>query len=223
MAHIFDTVIAREQGDMAALVDASSAALKLLADVSPAQFPSADQYRSIALNNAGVGLLWLGQFGPAETHLRSVLAVAEPVGPELTQLNAIGHLALLEAEQGSLRDAYGHSTVVLELAESRGWRTALQIVPAYTALALTNLERNSLGEAEVAFENGLAAQRAHPEPVQYFALRTAQVRILIARGETDAARLIANRIRLEIGGWNAAARSRAMARSRRGGDRARGR
>ena len=38
--------------------------------------------------------------------------------------------------------------------------------------------------------------------MQYFALRTAQVRILIARDETDAARLIANRIRLEIDGWN---------------------
>jgi LuxR family maltose regulon positive regulatory protein len=203
VAHVLDTTVAREQGDMTALVEAGSAALTLLADVSSAHFPSAEQYRAIALNNAGVGLWWLGEFAPADAHLRSGMAAAESVGAGLTQLNAMGHLALLEAERGCLRDAAALASSGLDLAEERGWRSVLQIVPAYTALALTNLERNDLGEAEAAFESGLAAQRADPEPVQYFALRTAQVRILIARGETDAARLIANRIRLEIGGWSA--------------------
>ena len=113
-----------------------------------------------------------------------------------------------EAEQGRLRDADGPRQQRLDLAEKRGWRSALQVVPAYLALALTHLERNALGEAEAAFQHGLAAQRAEPEPVQYFALRIAEARILLARGEADAARLITNQIRLEIGGRRTAARSR---------------
>jgi LuxR family maltose regulon positive regulatory protein len=203
VARALDVAVARVRGDMAAVVEATTDALDLLSQVSPAQFPSAAEYRAIALNNAGVGLFWMGHFGPAETRLRSGMAMAEALGVELTQLNAISHLALLKAEQGGLRDAYRHARSGLELAAKRGWRSVLQVVPAFVALALTNLEWNDLGEAEVAFTEGLAAQRADPEPVQYFALRMAEVRILLARREVDAARLVAMQIVPEISAFRA--------------------
>jgi LuxR family transcriptional regulator, maltose regulon positive regulatory protein len=72
----------------------------------------------------------------------------------------------------------------------------LQIVPAYLALALTHLEWDALGEADKAFQMGLAAQRADPEPVQYAALRIAEARILLTRGEADTARLVLKQL-----GW----------------------
>jgi LuxR family maltose regulon positive regulatory protein len=198
MALVFDVIVARVRGDMAGLVEAASDALVLLAEVSAAELPSAPEFRAIALNNAGVGLFWLGLLGPAETRLRSGMAAAESVGAELTQLNAMSHLALLQAEQGCLQDAYGYARSGLELAEKRGWHPVLQIVPAHLALALIHLQRNALGEAEAAFTDGLTAQRADPEPVHYFALRIAEARILLARGEVDAARLVAHRIAEEI-------------------------
>jgi LuxR family maltose regulon positive regulatory protein len=197
VARALEVTVARVRGDMAAVV-ATTDALDLLAQVSRAQFPSADEYRAIALNNAGVGLFWMGHFGPAETRLRSGMAMAEASGVELTQLNAIGHLALLKAEQGGLRDAYRHARSGLDLAAKRGWRSVLQVVPTFVALALTNLEWNDLGAAEAAFTEGLAAQRADPEPVQYFALRIAEARILLARRQVDAARLVALQIAQEI-------------------------
>jgi LuxR family maltose regulon positive regulatory protein len=115
---------------------------------------------------------------------------AESARLELTQLNAISHLALVEAEGGGLHEAAAHAQSALHMAERRGWRAVLQIVPAYLAMALTNLEWDVLGEAESAFRKGLATQRADPEPVQYFALRVVEARILLARGEADAARLV---------------------------------
>ena len=82
--------------------------MTLLADVSPAHFPSAEQYRAIALNNTGVGLWWLGEFGPGRRRTSGrAWRWPSPSGPGLTQLNAMGHLALLEAERGCLRDADG--------------------------------------------------------------------------------------------------------------------
>jgi LuxR family maltose regulon positive regulatory protein len=183
---------------MAAVTEAASDLLELLADVSPAQLPNAPEHRAIAMNHAGVALFWLGRLGQAEARLRSAMALAESAGIELTQLNAMSHLALLEAEQGRLREACEHARRGLELARRRGWHGVLQIVPAYLALALTNIERNALGEAAEAFTDGLAAQRTDPETVQYFALRIAEARILLARREIDAARLVTHRIGQEI-------------------------
>ncbi|MEU7903356.1 LuxR C-terminal-related transcriptional regulator [Actinoplanes sp. NPDC049118] len=199
VARTFDAAAARAQSDMAALVDATSDVLELLPQVSLTQLPSAPEYRAIAVNNAGVGLFWVGRLGPAAARLRSAIALAESVDVELTQLNAITYLALLHAEQGCLRDADELAHRGLDLARRRGWPSALQLVPAYVALALTHLERNALGEAHAAFNSGIAANRAEPEATQYFALRIVEARILLARGQTDAARLITNQMEQEIG------------------------
>jgi LuxR family maltose regulon positive regulatory protein len=196
VARALEAAVARERGDVFALVEATSGALELLAEIPPAQFPSASEFRAVALNNAGVGLFWMGHFRPAETRLRSGMVLAESVGVELTQLNAVSHLALLEAEQGGLHDAYNYAQDALKLAEKRGWLSVLEVVPAFLALAMTNLEWNALGDADAAFTSGLAAQRSDPEPVLYTALRIAEARILLARGEIDAARLAAERM-----GW----------------------
>lgn len=198
VARTLEAAVARERGDVFALVEATSGALELLAEIPPAQFPSAPEFRAMALNNSGVGLFWMGHLGAAETRLRSGMMLAESVGVELTQLNAVSHLALLEAEQGGLHDAYGYAQDALKLAEKRGWLSVLQVVPAFLALAMTNLEWNALGDADAALTSGLAAQRSDPEPVQYTALRIAEARILLARGEIDAARIVAERM-----GWQA--------------------
>jgi LuxR family transcriptional regulator, maltose regulon positive regulatory protein len=199
VARALESSVARVRGDVVGLVETESAALELLAEVSPAQFPSALQYRAIALNNAGVGLFWMGRSGPAETQLRSGMVLAESSGVELTQLNAVSHLALLEAERGNLHEANGYVQDALKLGEKRGWLSVLQIVPAFLALAITSLEWNALGDADAAFTSGLAAQRSDPEPVQYTALRVAEARILLARGQVDAARLAAERTGWQTG------------------------
>ncbi|MET8151135.1 LuxR C-terminal-related transcriptional regulator [Actinoplanes sp. NPDC049668] len=204
VARTFDSAAARAQGDMVAVVEATSDVLDLLSQVSLAQLPSAPEYRAIAVNNGGVGLFWLGQLGPAEARLQSALTLAESAAVELTQLNAITHLALLHAEQGDLRDAEDFAQRGLDLAHKRGWPSALQLVPAYLALALTHLERNALDAAYTAITDGLAAQRTEPEAVQYFAFRIVEARILLALGQADAARLITNRIGQEIGALTAA-------------------
>jgi len=193
-----DGALARERGDMPELVTATADSLRLLAEVPPAQLPTAGAYRAIALNNAGVGLFWMGRLGQAETRLRPGMAVAQTVGAELTQLNALSHLALLEAEQGNLHSAHQHAGAARELASAHGWRATLQVVPAYVAMALVNLEWHRLDEADAALQEGFSAQHADPEPIQRAALRVTQVRVLLARREVDAARLVTERAMAEI-------------------------
>ncbi|MET8148523.1 LuxR C-terminal-related transcriptional regulator [Actinoplanes sp. NPDC049668] len=196
LARALDAELARARGDMTALTDTTAEALNLLAGVSPAQLPGARHYRATAFTNTGVGLFWTGRLGAAHTRLRSGMAVAQHAGAELTQLDAMAHLALVEAERGLLRDSAGHARGGLALAQG-AWRSAPQAVPAHLALALVNLERHHLVEAAAALENAAAAQRPEPEQVPYLALRALEVRVLLARGELDAARLAARRLEEE--------------------------
>lgn len=196
LARSLDAALARERGDMTALVETTAEALNLLAEASPEQLPGARHYRATAFNNAGIGLFWTGRLGAAHTRLRSAVSVAQHAGAELTRIDAMAHLALVEAERGLLRDAYGHARAGLDSAEG-AWRSTHQAVPAHLALALINLERHNLSEADAAVENGIAAQGVDPEPVLYLALRAVQVRILLAHGELDTARLAVRRLEEE--------------------------
>jgi LuxR family maltose regulon positive regulatory protein len=200
MAQSMEAALARARGDMVALVATATETLRLLLEVSPAQVFRTREYRAIAFNNAGVGFLWTDRPAPAEEHLQAGMTMAEAVGAELTQLNAMSHLALLAAEQSALWEAHRYATRCLGLATERGWRSMLQVVPAYAALAMTHLAWEDLDEAEAAVEEGLAAQHSDPEPIQLAVLRTVKVRLLLARRQVDAARLLADRTAREAGG-----------------------
>ncbi|WP_433727667.1 LuxR C-terminal-related transcriptional regulator [Actinoplanes sp. CA-051413] len=200
MARSMDAALARSRGDMAALVEAAEDALSRLLELSPAQFFRAREYRAIAFNQAGVGLFWLGNLRQADTRLRSGMAMAQAVGAEFTQLNAASHLALVAAAQGALHGARRYAGVALDLATKRGWRSRLQVVPAYLASAMVDLEWDDLDAADGALEEGLAAQQADPEPIQLPALRITELRLLLARRRVDAARLVADRVESDIDG-----------------------
>jgi LuxR family maltose regulon positive regulatory protein len=197
-ARLLDASLARDHGDMAALVEAMDEVLKDLAEVPLAELSYISEYRAVAFSNAGVGLLWMGRLARAERYFRSGIAVARAAGEEMPQINAMSHLALLQASQGNLQEAGDHAANSLELATRRGWNSIQQVVPAHVALALVSLEQNTLDVADAELEAGLAAQRSDPEPIQYFAVRLAQARVLLARGQTDRARLLGEDIKQEF-------------------------
>jgi LuxR family maltose regulon positive regulatory protein len=200
MAGAIDAALARERGDMAALVAAAEGALSRLPDVPPGELFRAREYQAVALDQAGVGLFWTGRLSQAETRLRSGLTMAEAVGDEFTQLSAMSHLALAAAEQRALHEAHRYAGVALDLATRRGRRSAWQVVPAYVASAMVGLEWDDLDEAFASVEEGLAAQQDDPEPIQSSALRIAEMRLLLARHKIDAARLVAERVRSQLDG-----------------------
>jgi LuxR family maltose regulon positive regulatory protein len=192
-----EVAIARVRGDMPALVSAASDILRRLADVQLSAVPSMLQYRAIALNNKGVGLLWTGALDRADRYLWSAVMAARAATVELVEINASGHLALVEYVQGALGEARYRAESARELAERRGWSTALQVVAAYLALALTALERNDLTAADEALTHGLDAHHSDPEVAQWIGLRVAQIRLLLARQELEASRAMLARTRRE--------------------------
>jgi LuxR family transcriptional regulator, maltose regulon positive regulatory protein len=177
----------RVRADMPAVIDASERLLTLLAGVRFPELPSAQQHRAIALNNKGVGLLWMEQPELADRLLWPAATAARTSGVELPEINALGHLALLEAMHGSVREAARLAGDARELAERRGWWSALQTVPAHLAQALVDLERNDLPAAQRALQHGHVAHRIDPEAAQWSVSCGVRARLALARGEPATA------------------------------------
>jgi LuxR family transcriptional regulator, maltose regulon positive regulatory protein len=194
---MLEVAVARQRSDMPALMAATTEALDWLTAVRWTHLPSALKYRAIGLNNKGVALLWSGQLDSADRYLWSAMTAARATGVELVEINALGHLALIDVMRGSLRDASEHARAGRELAERRGWSSELQAVPIFLALAAIALERNDTVEAQWALRRGFNAYRTDPEPAQYVGLRVAQARLLLAHGQPEAARALLDQTRRE--------------------------
>jgi LuxR family maltose regulon positive regulatory protein len=129
--------------------------------------PSTLQYRAVALNNKGVGLLWTGRTADAGRYLWIASSAARAADLDLVEINAHGHLALLEVMCGSVREAERLVRLARDLAERRGWLNTPQAVAAHLAAALVELERNRPVPAERALQLGLRANRGDPEAAQW--------------------------------------------------------
>ena len=175
-------------GDMRAVVAETTSLLVILSQVRPAEVPSAAQYRASVLNNKGVGLLWQGRTGLAERFLWAGSTAARAAGMELVEINAVGHLALLEIVSGSVQEAARLAGTARGLAERRGAVYALQSVAAHLAMVLVQIERNELAEAERALQQARRAHRSEPEAVQRLLWWGCQARLALAQDQPTTAR-----------------------------------
>ncbi|MEV4641434.1 LuxR C-terminal-related transcriptional regulator [Actinoplanes sp. NPDC049548] len=180
----------RAVGDMPEVVGETTRLLATLSKLRSAQVPSAAQFRAVALNNKGVGLLWEGRPEVAERFLSSASTAARAAGVELVAINALGHLAMLEVMAGSVREAARLATTARDLAERRGWTYALQSVPAHLALVLAHIERHEPAQAERVLQQGRRAHRNEPEAVSRITWLGTQARLALAQGEPARARAL---------------------------------
>jgi LuxR family maltose regulon positive regulatory protein len=180
--------VSRVDGDMPGLIDATTSQLSDLARAPLARLPATLQFRAIALNNKGVGLLWTGRPEAAERYLWIGSAAAHTAGLDLVEINALGHLALLEAMFGSVREAELLVRNAREQAERHGWLNSLQAVAAHLAAALVELERSHPGPAERALQRGLRAHRSDPEAAQWKLSLGIEARVAMAQNRLPSAR-----------------------------------
>ncbi|HEU5107733.1 MAG TPA: LuxR C-terminal-related transcriptional regulator, partial [Micromonosporaceae bacterium] len=178
----------RAVGDMPAVVALENELLALLTTEPFAEVAAGAQFRAIAMNSRGLALLWSGQPEAAARDLWAATAAARAAGVELVEINAAGHLALLQVMCGSVHEAAELAESTRNLAERRAWRYALQTVAAHFAQALVHLERNELEAAHEALRQGQRAHQSDPEAAQRLVQFVVQARLALARGEPGKAR-----------------------------------
>ncbi|MEU4424373.1 LuxR C-terminal-related transcriptional regulator [Actinoplanes sp. NPDC024001] len=178
----------RALGDMPAVVDVETEQLALLARSPYLDGAAAAQYRAIALNSKGLALMWTGDVVRGARDLRASAAAAEAIGVELAQINATGHLALLEMLHGSVSEAARLAYSARDLAERRAWRYTVQAVAAHFAQALVHLERVDPVAAQEVLQHGVRAHESEPEAAQRLVMFGVQARLALANGQLGRAR-----------------------------------
>ncbi|WP_328467721.1 LuxR C-terminal-related transcriptional regulator [Actinoplanes sp. NBC_00393] len=188
------TVI-RIRGQMPALVTATTAVLARLRAADSTQIPLLLQFRAIAVANKGVGLLWTDRPGQAERYLWSGLRASRATGLELVELNAQGHLALLAFFRGALGEAEEHALAACGLADRLGLVTTAQAAAAHLALALVELERDRIPEAQAVLRSALHVDANPPEAALAVVGSAVLVHLLLAADDPAAARLYLRQVR----------------------------
>ncbi|BEL06656.1 LuxR C-terminal-related transcriptional regulator [Actinoplanes sichuanensis] len=187
----------RAVGDMPAVRAGCTELLALLTDDGAAGGAAVTRQRAIALNNRGLAHLWSGDLGAAVRDLWASAGASRAAGLELAEINATGHLALLEVMAGSVAEAARLAGDARELAERRGWQRTVQSVAAHLAMALVHLERGEFADADAALEIGRQAHYSEPEAAQRVVLLGAQARLAVTRGEPAKAQMFLETARAE--------------------------
>ncbi|MET0419535.1 MAG: LuxR C-terminal-related transcriptional regulator [Actinoplanes sp.] len=197
--------VIRSRGDMACLITASTEVLRLLTGVRPGQLPSLREYRALALADKGVGLLWAGRADHADRYLWAACTTARVAGLELVEIDALSHLALLALMQGSMRDAEEYAVTARDRAAQLGPEPPQQSAVAHLTLALIDIKRNRVPQAQEALRHALHAQGAMPDPLLASVCDLVLVHLLLARDEPAAARAQLRQLRLDaspmLGRW----------------------
>jgi len=198
---VFDAGASRGLGDFPRVVSAARSALRAL-DRADWPFPAMPAYRTVAVNNLGVGLLWTGDVEGAREAFARVLASLPSSSPTLPEVNAQSHLALCDLVECRLGEASARATQALDAAASRGWATHLQLRPAHLVLALVRVLRGDTNGADLALASAMAADVGGVEPAAALLSRVAQTLVAVSRGRVRAAQHALHAAHDAAEGWS---------------------
>ena len=189
--------VTRVAGDMTGLVDATTRVLETLRPARLDQVPVLLQLRAIALSNKGVGLLWTGRLDRADQYLWAAYSAARSAAIPLTEVNAQAHLGILAYLQGSLGEAEAQARAARDLATGLGMATLTQAAMAHLAIALVELERNRVTEAQAALRQALHIEMNPPEVATTVVSALVRMHLLLTADDPAAARSVLASTRAE--------------------------
>jgi LuxR family maltose regulon positive regulatory protein len=187
----------RTQGT-AAMVGSSTWLLTLLDRAPRRLVPASPHYRTIGLNNLGVGHLWAGDLAAARTSLTAARAHARELGMGLAEMSAQAHLAVLQVIHGQLGSAQAEASTAQQVVDRRGWAAEPQSHGLYVALGMTLLARDRLDDAADTITTGLAASSTGSDKSCRLAMGITAIGIAVARGSASMARSAAARLGVEL-------------------------
>ena len=138
---IESATLVRWQGDLSRLLEISTDLIADAATLYTDQGPALAQYRTLALSNKAVAMMWLGHFDHADRYLWAAASNARAAGLPLVAVSALGHLALLAFFRGSVAEAEEHATAAMTMADRADAQSHPVVAAARLARALIALER----------------------------------------------------------------------------------
>jgi LuxR family maltose regulon positive regulatory protein len=139
--------------------------------------------RAIAYAAQGAAHLGTGDLDAAEAALCHGLAVADGTGVSCPRVVCAGRLAFLQALRGGLRRAEATATAAITGPACPGQARGAHRGYAHLALAVVELERDRLEEAEASLRAAAGSPEAAAEPALAAWLAVVRARWLCERGE----------------------------------------
>jgi LuxR family maltose regulon positive regulatory protein len=182
------STLVRWLGDMPRLLEVSTAMIADIATVNGDRARDLVQYRTLALANRAVAMLWLSQLDHADRLLWATATSARDAGLPLVAVSALGHLALLAFIRGSVGEAEEHATAAMDIAgridaESRPGTTSARLVRA-----LIESERGRDIQADEELRRALHTGGEIPEATLAVVAALVRARLLTDRGDGVGAR-----------------------------------
>lgn len=138
--------LARERGDIAAVVEQAQQLLFPADTTAEAQLHVRAEYRAMVLVSLGIAELWMLWIPDAEAHLERGIALARSVEQPYLEVLGLSHWAFA----ASVRDydeAYERATQAIELARQNGWGEESAVTMAYMTLVTSMTSQGRLEEA----------------------------------------------------------------------------
>ncbi|HWN28328.1 MAG TPA: LuxR C-terminal-related transcriptional regulator, partial [Actinomycetospora sp.] len=191
--------LARMEGDPAASRAANASVELDAAALAALDVAEVDVVLDVVRSNLGTAAFWTGDLAIAETHLREVadLRGARTLPP----LNAASHLALIAVERGELDVAEQAAVAVVDTAEAAGWTLAIQVAPAYLAMARIDFDRGDTDGADTWWRRLAEVEEQGAE--RHLLLAGALLRAVRREAADDPGRGLAElrSTRALLGGW----------------------
>ncbi len=184
---LFDMAGRRCAADSAAVQTIAAQVIDLVAHTTRRVLPAGPAFRVIAVINRAGAQIWTGGTADTATVLNDAAEEAFELGLLLPQLNALGHLALLDVFAGRCTAAARRAAEATEIIDRRGWGSEPQALATYLAQALIDLARHRPTAAGQHVRRGLAASGQHTDRTLRIALGIAWVEATIGRGDARAA------------------------------------
>jgi LuxR family maltose regulon positive regulatory protein len=186
---IESSTLVRWRGDMPRLFEMSTGLIDDLATMSEDHGAELVQYRTLALTNKAVAMLWMGRLDHADRYLWAASTNARSAGLPLVAVSVLGHLALLAFFRGAIREAEEHATAAMDIARRIDADLRPGTAPARLTRALIESERGHDIEAGDELRRALQISGEIPEAAIAVVAGLVQARLLTDRGDLAGARI----------------------------------
>ncbi|MGS0685578.1 LuxR C-terminal-related transcriptional regulator, partial [Nakamurella sp. GG22] len=184
---LFELAAARVRGDSAGTWKLADHALAIIDRTPPQELPTGRGFRAVALVNRAGAEVWTGIRPDTAATLVDMSREAAELGLLLPHVNAMSHVALIDALHSRCTAAHNRATETLRFADRRGWRSQPQVLGAVLTLALVDTSRHDVENAARWVSRGLAAGGKDTDRALRLALAVAAVQVAVGRGDVTAA------------------------------------
>nr|WP_167459338.1 MULTISPECIES: LuxR C-terminal-related transcriptional regulator [Streptomyces] len=188
---LLEALAARLAGSPVRAEEAAAAAEELRREIPAHLLDKHPELTALLLTHLGSTRLWAGRFEEARAALSTVIGSSRGGATALPREEALGHLALIDYLNGWLARAERKALAALTETERFSLPQPSGSGIERLVLAAVAVDRNELGQAKALLDEAAASRPALRDPVPEACRSIATARLLLARGDVQAARAAA--------------------------------